>query len=150
MKESVKNCLEALLASSHPLTTDAIVAEARKKKSPLHGEFEWDKDKAHKIYLKARAQELIRQYWIEVNSETEEKVIRTRGAVNVTMSEDYDGPRRGYVPVQRALSDEEMRAQILQRALRELDSFRRKYHQLQELADIFAAIESLSGDSKAA
>ena len=43
--------------------------------------------------------------------------------------------------------EQDKRAALLAMALRELDAFRRKYQQLDELADIFAAIEAKEAET---
>ena len=54
-------------------------------------------------------------------------------------------PRRtgAFVPIEVAMSDEAMRNTILFNALNELKSFRRKYSQLSELADVFFEIKKI-------
>lgn len=148
MKAKVRARIEELLENGAELTTEAILAEARKKDSPLHDEFEWDAKKAHQIYLMDKARALIREYWIEINNGNE--LVKIRGAVSLPTPEDYDGPRRAYYSTRKALSDTEMRQKVLDQALRELSAFRRKYSTLNELASVFAAIDAAIPSEEAA
>lgn len=61
------------------LKTEAVIEDARDPDSPLHSEFEWDPEKAHPLYLKIRAREIITRYQIIVEvPETSGKVTRIR------------------------------------------------------------------------
>lgn len=64
----------------------------------------------------------------------------------VSLSGDrYDG--RGYRITTEVVRDEDLRAQMLEDALAELDVFRIKYRRLRELAAVFSAIRRVSGRS---
>lgn len=139
MKPEIRQRIEEMLDAGGELTTEQILAEARKKTSPLHEAFEWDAKKAHNIYLMDRARSLIREYWIEVNSGNE--LVRIRGSVSLPTPEDFDGPRRAYYSTRAVLSDADLRSRMLDQALRELSAFRRKYATLSELATVFAVID---------
>lgn len=52
------------------ITPDVVVEEARRKSSPLHGLFEWDKAKAASIYWIAQAREIIGAVRIVVTNES--------------------------------------------------------------------------------
>jgi hypothetical protein len=44
------------------------------------------------------------------------------------------------------MSNEQLRSQLLRRARAELETFRRKYRDLKELSDVFAAIEKVQSE----
>lgn len=121
------------------LTPVDVVRDARKKSSPLHPAFEWDDSKAAAIYREERARYILRSLVVviatqEPDNREEERPVRA--FVNVERdSESY------YTPTVTALSDEELRRQVLEAALRELRAWEQKYKDLKELVAVFTAAE---------
>lgn len=68
MKQSVAQRLQELYDKHGSLTPDMVLEDARKKTSPLHGEFEWDTEKAAHRHWIDRARHLIRSVKIEVKT----------------------------------------------------------------------------------
>ena len=64
-----------------------------------------------------------------------------RAFVSVT---NADNENRAFVGVSRALSDADMRDQVLREALQSLQSFRTKYKAFAELGGVIAAIDALN------
>ena len=98
----------------------AVVRAARKSKGALHGCFEWDDSKASEAYRLEQARYLLRM--VVVVEEPEEKdaePIRYRAyeAVRLEAPEEEDGPTPPmvYIPTRKALSDPELRPQIMAR-----------------------------------
>lgn len=117
------------------LTPRAVVDDARDAGSPLHPAFEWDNVTAAEAYREDQARYLLRM--IVVTSTAEGAEIKpTRAFVNVEMEGDT-----AYTHIVHAMSDAELRQQVLKRALRELTDWRNRYAELQELADLFAQID---------
>jgi hypothetical protein len=117
------------------LDQESVLAAARKPKSPLHPHFEWDDGKAAEAYRINQAGELIR--WITVTVEKPNGgEVPVRAFVNVKREED-----RSYTSIQHALSDEDLRAQVVAQAWAELEAWRKRYAELQEFATLFATIE---------
>lgn len=52
----------------------------------------------------------------------------------------WDNAQGRYINIADAMTDQETREIVLTRAMRELETFRQKYSDLSELADVFAAI----------
>jgi hypothetical protein len=123
------------------LTPIDVVRDARRKSSPLHSAFEWDDRKAASIYREERARYILRSLVVviatqEPDSGDEERPVRA--FVNVEKdSESF------YTPTVTALSDEELRRQVLEDALRELHAWEQKYKDLKELVAVFTAAEKL-------
>lgn len=63
------------------LTVDAVVKEARKKSSPLHGYFEWNLDKAAAAWRREQAENLIRRVHVKVIPAPESKPVRVRAYI---------------------------------------------------------------------
>lgn len=117
------------------LEPEMVVDAARDEKSPLHPHFEWDDSAAAEEFRKGQARELVRSLTIDISrSNLEEK--KVRAFVNVET-----GGERGYVSTFTAMSSEDLRKQVLERAFGELEAWRARHAELSELARIFSAIE---------
>ena len=114
-----------------------IVREASSPLAALHSEFEWDDAVAADKQRTAHASYLVRS--IEYLSPT---------STPVRAYESYDLVRTGptttakvYTRTEDILADPMARENLLARALKELESFKRRYAGLTELAHIFNAIK---------
>lgn len=117
------------------LSQDDVVAAAKAKDNPLHGAFEWnDKAAAHAHRLE-QASYLIRNITVQVNEDKEAKPIRA--FVNVKRDND-----QSYTSVHHAMSDAELRAQVVARAWDELQAWRKRHSELVEFATLFAVIDA--------
>ena len=119
------------------LKPEVVVREAKKKKSPLHGFFEWDDGIAAEKYRIDQARHLIRSVVIEWENDPGE-VIVSRAFVSIKTDEEW-----GYVDMGDALSDEEMREQVLESALKYYEAGKQKFAGVEELAGLFSETESL-------
>jgi hypothetical protein len=113
-----------------------VVTEARTKTSPLHSAFEWNDRKAAEAHRLTQAGELIRSIDV-VMEKASGDTTPIRAFVSVKRDED-----RSYTSVQHALSDEELRAQVVAQAWAELEAWRKRYAELVEFAKVFALIEA--------
>lgn len=105
MKVVVKKRLQQLLnANGGVLTPDAVIADAKKKDSPLHGEFQWDLKKAAYQHWLDQARELIRS--VQIVIQLDEKVVSTVHYVRDPVA--LPG-KQGYVEL-LSLRDDEDRA----------------------------------------
>ena len=129
---------EELEAKHGEITPRIVLDDARDENAPLHPCFEWDDNKAAEAYRLTQAGLMIRALVVTV--EKTELPTPTRAFVNVSTMEEKQGR---FVSVQTALSKDEMRAAVLTRAVMELTQFRRKYEDLKELADVFAALDKV-------
>lgn len=117
------------------LTPEAVLQRARSSNSALHDHFEWDDTKAAEAHRLGQAGELIRSIQIDVSkSNLETKPIRA--FVNV-----QQGGSQHYTSTVHALSDKELRAQVLAKAWDDLEAWRRRHAELTEFAKIFATID---------
>lgn len=126
------------------LTQEAVVKAARPSSSPLHPAFDWnDKSAAHKWRL-SQAQYIIRKLDV-----VEEKPGGDRQAVrafvNISMEED-----RSYTSIAHAMSDDEIREQVIARAWKELQDWKDRYDEIVEFAAVFDAIRSIERKDDAA
>ncbi len=112
-----------------------VIAAARPQSSPLHSRFEWDNTKAAHEHRLWQARQLI-SVCVEVYENG------TTAPMFVSISTDRL-VGNGYRSTVAVLRDEELKAQLLEDALRDLNAFQRRYHQLKQLASVFAEIKKV-------
>lgn len=118
------------------LTAKDLLEDARSAKSPLHKAFEWSDGKAAEAYRLQQARHILQSIIIEVKIK--------RGADPTPMRAFVNVEKRGqstYVGLQTAMSDRELRAQVVERAWQELLSWRNRYTEYSEMAKMCAAID---------
>jgi hypothetical protein len=116
------------------VTPELLVRDGRSARSPLHPCFEWDDGKAAVAYREEQARYVMRH--IVVKMEEREDAAPTRAFVSVRVDDD-----NAYTSIAHAMSDADLRKQILQRAWRELQSWHSRYQEYEELSEVFSAIE---------
>lgn len=129
---------------SNGITPREIVDDARAKNSPLHDYFEWDDKKAAMGYRDQQARRLINSILV-IRVEDDGTEVATKAFVSVTqlyMEGDEEKKERVYITINRALTEDDKRAQIIQYALKEVEYWKDRYIQYQELQPIFDAIDS--------
>lgn len=119
------------------LTPELVVDAAKDKKSPLYRYFEWDDAKAGTNWRKTQASLLIRSITIVVEVK-KGKQPKLRAFVSVKRGTD-----RSYTSIAHAMSDEDLRKQVLADAWNELEAWRTRYANLSEFAKIHAAIDRM-------
>lgn len=125
----------AELESQGKLTPHEVVEASRPDDAPLHSAFEWDDEIAAEKYRETQACYIIRS--VEVVPEGSSKP--TRAFVSLTVTEN----EREYREINKVLSIRSERELLLEEAKRELIAFERKYSVLEELADVFSAIDRI-------
>ena len=123
----------ASLASEGKLDPKSLVNASRDEDAPLHGYFEWDDTKAAESYRENQARYIIRSIEI-IPSETKAPV---RAFVSVVSEKK----KHSYVGVEVALANEDMREQVLGRAIMDMRSFITKYRDLAELSDVIISMK---------
>lgn len=68
-REEIEARLQEILEAEGEVTPDLVIEDARDEESPLHGEFEWDVEKAAMEAWRATARRLIRSVSLVVNTE---------------------------------------------------------------------------------
>ncbi len=122
------------------LDQGAVVREAEKKRSPLHKHFEWDDQKAAHEHRLEQARYLIRSLEIEIKQRPEREAKPIRAFVNVVREED-----QSYTSVSDAMSDPDLRSQVVETAWKELEAWRQRHAELIEFARVFTAIDQARG-----
>lgn len=120
------------------VTPEIVVNDARQEDSPLRDWFEWDDNKAAARYRLRQAREMLRSVvTVVILDERAEREEEIRAFHNIVIEDE-----RIYAPVARVLTEADLRKQMVEQALRELDAWRRRYKQYAELAAIFEAIDA--------
>ena len=119
---------------------EAVVEFARDENTALHAEFEWDDTEAAHQFRLEQARKIIRLN-IEVLDTPNGSV---RMPMFVSLVSDRKSGGGGYRALTDVMSSAEMRAQLLQQAIDELQRVRRKYESLRELTPVFAALDRVA------
>lgn len=126
------------------LRPEDVVEFAKDEETALHSRFQWDDDKAAQEYRLWQAREIIRVSVILLPNTSEP--VRAFVSLKADRSKDAGG----YRTIQNVMTDTEMREQLLEQALDDLEYFTRKYQQLKELAPVFDAITNIKGKKRKA
>lgn len=128
--------MEALrVRNNGRLDTEIVVQAAAAEDSPMHQHFEWDNDRAANAWRNGQAGHLIRCITVTIDK-TNGEAAPIRAFVSVKRDED-----RSYTSIQHAMSDNELRAQVVAAAWSELTAWRDRHAELVEFAQVFALIE---------
>ena len=114
-----------------------VVDDAKSSRSPLHDLFEWDDREAAQQHRLNQARWIMRQITVEITGDNKE-ARTTRAFVHVRTND-----HKAYTSVTRAMSDKDLRAQVVRRALDELNGWRQRYRNYKELAAVFAALDEV-------
>jgi len=137
--EVVASVVEQIEARDGGVSAEAVVQYAKPKSSPLHGAFEWsDKAAAHQYRLD-QARGLLHSVEVVIDREGREPL--SVNAFVVTQSEGGGGVDRAYRSVETALATN--REYVIKQALADLRAWQTRYHSLNELADIVAAVDNI-------
>ena len=114
------------------LNAEKLVEVSRPEDAPLHNEFEWDDSIAAEMYRKSQAGQIIRH--IAIKAEANAPV---RAFFNI----EYGS--KEFESINTIVQHEEKYDLLLNRAIRELEVFQRKYQMITELHDVFDAIQKI-------
>lgn len=117
-------------------TPAIVLEEARSTRSPIHKLIDWDDKNAAEQHRIQQVRVIMGCLIVVVREAPEQGPTRALVAVS-----DEEESGRDYVPIAYALKSPPLRRQLIAEALRDLRSWQRKYRQLRELADVFAALE---------
>lgn len=134
--------LAALYKQHGALDPEIVVEWARAHpESALHGRFEWNDDKAAQQHRLWQARQLITSVEVTYPDGKTRQIyvspVEQRGA-------------GGYASLVEVMSDKERRAQFLAQALKEYERLEAKYRDLEELAEVHAAVARARRGRKAA
>ena len=120
------------------VTPKIVLDVSRDENALLHSCFEWNNDVTAEKYRETQAGYIIRNLVVKVSvDDVQEEQKSVREFVNIKTEEAST-----FMSIVKVMSDDDLRQQMLIAAKRELQSFKQKYAQLNELCDVFHAIES--------
>ena len=125
----------------------SVVDAARDEKSPLHGAFEWDDTEAAQKYRLLQAQSLIRSFKVEI--ERNGQTLTVPVFVGVSTDRTGDKADNPYRMLEQVVEKPDLMAVAVRDAIDQLEALRKRYAHLQELADIWAAIDKHAKRCKA-
>jgi len=120
------------------LTKTDVYQAAQDPDSPIHGEFQWDVQKAAEAHWRARAGDMIRHLAIvRVKQMPASDGVPAFLNVRLTTTE---GTKRGYVTGTEVLSSADLHEQVVAQALKQLKGLEGRYGKLVELDGVWEAI----------
>lgn len=122
------------------VTAKKVVEVAKDEKNIMHSCFEWNDTKAAEKYRFIEAHNLISQLVKVSIKEPQRKEVRAY--VNINQKNGF-GQSGEFISIERAMSKEETRNIVLNKALDELIAFKNKYRNLREFEELFLEIEKL-------
>lgn len=131
------------IESLHSRAPREIVEASRDKTAPTHSHFSWDitGNEAKMRVWEQEAGQLVRAILVYQDDQPASTALPAFVSIIKRDSDD-----RSYVPTYEALSDADYRSQVLDEAKSALFAWRRRYHDLEELARVFVAIDQLTLD----
>jgi hypothetical protein len=132
------------------LTAQIVVEQASDSESPLNDWFTWKDAEAAKKWRNSQACDMLR--YIEVEIEVVEgETTKTRAYHNVVIEtvddKGIETSQRGYVNTERVFTDKDLTAQTIEKALKALQWFQRKFSEYSALSETLkhtqAAIDEL-------
>ena len=129
--------LERIRAEKGELKPADVLAEAESENSPLHLAFEWDDSVAAQHHRLNQARKLI----VSI------RVLNSIAAKPVQAYVSVRTPDKGrqYVPTTEALSDEVLKARVLDEVRNFVESLERRYAAFKEVATVLATLKQRVG-----
>lgn len=143
MKVSAQAGAEVLAivkANGGTVTAEQVVDAASDPNSALHGYFTWDDSTAALKQRLTEARNVIRQVYVQIVVKPKTKPMRVQALISLPADR---ATKVGYRLIEDVMSDPELRASALAAALADLEVCRKRYGHLQELAQVFAALDSV-------
>lgn len=147
-KAQAQSLGEVLETIGFHATPQQVVEAARPKASPIHDMFPWNDKLAaesHRVFL---ARNYVNHLEVVIITESGE---RTTKAFHSVVIQHGEVAERGYCSLETVVENEELNAQVVRKALAELNYWKSKYAEYKaypELAGVFAAIESAASRGK--
>lgn len=121
------------IASQKPLTPEVIVDESKPRESPLHTIFEWDNEKAGQEWRKQQARVMLGNL-VTVRIDETDLEEPTRAFVDLST-------RSEYTSVEIVLNEPALYRDYVAQAIKELESFKKKYEGVQALKSHYRFLE---------
>jgi hypothetical protein len=137
---NVKSELETIrLKNGGLLTEESILSAAKSKKHPLHDRFTWDDTEAARQWRLEEARDLIRSVYVTIQQPPHPSVT-VRAYASLPRDRESGS---GYRAINDIMSQADLRTELLNTALSELDALKKRYSNLNELVPVFSAIDKV-------
>ncbi len=123
--------LERIYQEHGRLDASDIVNESRPEAAPLHPCFEWDDSVAAELWRERQARGIV-QCIVSVQETKKDSVIQARAFVHV---------QNTYHPTKVVVSDNDMRDELIRDALRDMETFKRRFSTLSSLQPVIEAMD---------
>lgn len=123
-------------------TPEKVVEIARDEGTELHKCFEWNDTIAAEKYRVVQAREVLRSIVIRVTEEAHEEGERKSQEI-VMRKYESGAERKEYKSVQMIVQNVDEHQKLIAQAKRELESFRKRYEGILELAEVLEAIDNI-------
>lgn len=128
--------LESLVEKyAEHLTSEEILADARRAHSPLHKAFEWDDSEAAEKHRRLTAKSIVGSLVVRTKNKK-----RTRAFVFVKVPKHG---RKCYMPVRSAMAQPDLKAQVIEQAYRRLEQWIGTYGGSRALSSLTRDVERL-------
>lgn len=135
--EKLGSVLEKIGFSAKP---KEVVDSARPKASPIHHLFEWDDSQAAERYRLFQARNHVNHLQIIIKTDGGE--VKTRAFHSVVITKNDGSHERAYCQMDNVAENADLRAQVISKALAELNGWRARYGQYKKIfGGVFDAIE---------
>lgn len=128
--------LHRIRTQNGELTPRLVVDDAANANSPLHPCFEWNDERAADAHRLWQARRLMGSIVVAEYADAPVSV-ETRAFVHITAEEPQ------YVPIEVAMTNVDMREEILDRAKKEIRIWKQRYAAYEEFAALVAAIDEV-------
>ena len=132
-KADATKCFEEITSLGDEVSPQEIVEHARDKDTELHKCFTWDNTAAAEKWRTHEAR-LVSSQLVIRHETADNEIVQIRV---LTKTED----NRKYTSTKLMLKKDDGYATMLRQARAELSSFKRKYHTIEELSEIFSLID---------
>ena len=149
----IKSPIASVMSEIRRATVDGnvslqdLVDNAKPKDAPLHCEFEWHNPTAANKWRLEQARKIIQSVEFIPNDSPPVRGYHSVEAI-VTKPDGTEKQKQVFRSVQDILACPESRADLLLQAIRDVQALRKKYAALQELAQVWAALDKTLAEVK--
>lgn len=140
--QAVGEMFEQLAQTEEGLTAETLLEANKPITAPLHDDYDWDNIVAADKWRLHQSRHFLNSLTIKVLMDDNSEPIQTRAVHITTVSHKYE-------PIQVIVQEPDKYATLLNNALSDLQTFRKKYQVLSELKPIFDELDKLKGADKA-
>ena len=125
------------------INIQTLVDESKPKTAALHDEFEWSNAKAAGKYRLEQGRYLARSLIIEDDDRPATRVYESVRVVEVAKATEKPKVKHVFRTTEDIMADPDTRDELLGQAIRDALAYKKRYHNLQELAKVFAALDEV-------